>query len=72
MLPNAIDRLCDSLTVALCSVEALGQEGSNTPKRVHLDRAEKAIEQAGKAAWEINALYKRSSADIQILLAPQG
>ena len=72
MLPDAIDRLCDSLTVALCSVEALGYESLNTTREIHLGRAEEATKQSGELVWEINALREKKLARIQTLLALQG
>lgn len=66
MLPDAIDRLCDSLTVALCSIDASDQECLNTVARIRLIRAATAIQHAGRMAWEIRDLCTESAIETEI------
>lgn len=66
MLPDAIDRLCDSLTVALCSIDASDQECLSTVARIRLIRAAMAIQHAGRMAWEIRDLCMESAIETEI------
>ena len=50
---EAINRLCDSLTIALCSIESSDRENLSVSARTRLARAEEAIQQAGRIAWSI-------------------